>query len=308
MIQSIWGNQFAGWEVLNAKHTAGGVLLLWDKRVLELTDSKVGTFLVSCCWKGIIDGFEWVGTGVYGPNRNAIRSDLLDELLDVRLQWPLLWCVFGDFNVVRFPSEWRGYSRVSSSMEEFSDFIEGQTLVDLPLKGGTYTWCNGSAIPSMSRIDRVLVSTDWEEHYPDVIQKLMLRPLSNHNPILLEAGDMARGKSSFKFENLWLKAPGFVDKVCDWWSSYSYSGTPSFVLAQKLKALKEDLKVWNQQMFGDVGVKRQHLECELQALDAKESLASLSDEKRLRREDYKLELDKVAHLEEVSWRQKPRVL
>ena len=61
-------------------------------------------------------------------------------------------------------------------------------------------------------------------------------------------------------------------------------------------------------MFGDVGVKRQHLECELQALDAKESLASLSDEKRLRREDYKLELDKVAHLEEVSWRQKPRVL
>jgi hypothetical protein len=61
------------------------VLLLWDKRALELTDSKVGTFLVSCCWKGIIDGFEWVGTGVYGPNRNAIRSDLWDELLDVRL-------------------------------------------------------------------------------------------------------------------------------------------------------------------------------------------------------------------------------
>jgi hypothetical protein len=68
------------------------------------------------------------------------------------------------------------------------------------------------------------------------------------------------------------------------------------------------LKVWNQQVFGDVGVRRQHLECKLQALDAKESLASLSDEERLRREDYKLELEKVAHLEEVSWRQKSRVL
>jgi hypothetical protein len=61
-------------------------------------------------------------------------------------------------------------------------------------------------------------------------------------------------------------------------------------------------------VFGDVGVRRQHLECKLQALDAKESLASLSDEERLRREDYKLELEKVAHLEEVSWRQKSRVL
>ena len=71
--------------------------------------------------------------------------------------------------MVRFPSERRGCTRVSSYMEEFSDFIEGQTLVDLPLKGGKYTWCNGSANPSMSRIDRVLVCNDWEEHYPDVV-------------------------------------------------------------------------------------------------------------------------------------------
>jgi hypothetical protein len=279
-----------------------------DKRVLELTASKVSTFSVSCCWKGIIDGFEWVGTGVYGPTLDDIRSDLWAELLDVRLQWPIPWCVFGDFNVVRYPSERRGCSRVSPSMVEFSNFIESQNLVDLPLMGGSYTWCNGAATPSMSRIDRVLVSTEWEDHYPDVVQKLLPKPISDHYPILVEAGGMARGKTSFKFENMWLEAPDFVDKVRAWWSSYPFSGTPSFVLAQKLKALKGDLKVWNKQVFGDVGIKRQQLECKLQFLDGKESESSLSDEERLRREECKIELEKVVHMEEVSWRQKSRVL
>ena len=68
IIQSIWGNRFVGWAMLNAVNTAGGILLLWDKRVLEMTDSRVGSFSVSCCWKGILYGFEWVGLGVYGPN------------------------------------------------------------------------------------------------------------------------------------------------------------------------------------------------------------------------------------------------
>ena len=127
-------------------------------------------------------------------------------------------------------------------MVEFSDFIEDLNLVDLPLNGGCYTWSSGLANPSMSRIDRVLVTPEWEEQYPDVVQKLMPRLLSDHSAILLEAGGMARGKSSFKFENMWLRVPDFLDKVRGWWSSYSNVGTPSFVLAQKLKALKGDLK------------------------------------------------------------------
>uniref|UniRef100_A0A2N9H4G3 Reverse transcriptase domain-containing protein n=1 Tax=Fagus sylvatica TaxID=28930 RepID=A0A2N9H4G3_FAGSY len=136
------------------------------------------------CSKGIIDGFEWVGTGVYGLTRDDIRAGLWDELRDVRLQWPIPWCVFGDFNMVR-------YLR------------------------GSYTWCNRAATPSMFRIDRILVSTEWEEQYPDVVQKLLPKPISDHNPILLEAGGMAKGKSSFKFENMWLKAPSFVNKEGD---------------------------------------------------------------------------------------------
>jgi hypothetical protein len=179
--------------------------------------------------------------------------------------------------------------------------------VDLPLEGGAYTWGNGSDPPFMSRIDHFLASPDWEEHFPDVLQKL-LPHISDHHPILLEAGGMSRGKSSFKFENRWLKHEGFVDQVLEWWNGYDFSGTPSFVLACKLKALKWDLKLWNRKVFGDLSFNKNCLMAELLELDVKEGLFGLSIEDKLKRESHKAELVRIAHLAEISWRQKSRVL
>ena len=58
LVRSLWGNSFVDWEMLPTLGTAGGVLLLWDKRVLEKLDSVVCQFSVSCLWKGVSDGFE----------------------------------------------------------------------------------------------------------------------------------------------------------------------------------------------------------------------------------------------------------
>ena len=45
----------------------------------------------------------------------------------------LPWCCFGDFNIVRFPSERSGEAHLTLAMEKFSEFIKDLNLVDLPL-------------------------------------------------------------------------------------------------------------------------------------------------------------------------------
>ena len=45
---------------------------------------------------------------------------------------------------------------------------------------------------------------------------------------------MARGKSPFRFENMWLKTEWFVKKVHFWWNHYYFQSTPCFVLAKEV--------------------------------------------------------------------------
>ena len=124
----------------------------------------------------------------------------------------------------------------------------------------------------------------------------------------MEAGGVSRGHCAFKFENMWLKVEGFVEKVKHWWEGYSFLGSPSFVLAQKLKALKKDLKKWNKEEFGNLAFRKKYLLSELLGLDAKEELLGLSNVEESRQTQVKGDIAALAALEETFWKQKSHAL
>ena len=112
---------------------------------------------------------------------------------------------------------------------------------------------------------------------------------------------MARGKSQFRFENMWLRSEGFVDRVHAWWNRHSFVNTPSFVLAKKLNALKEDIVQWNRQEFGNVGCQKKQLLEELKTLDAKEGDLGFSDGEKCHRADLRSQVvEHLLSLEEIS--------
>ena len=130
--------------------------------------------------------------------------------------------VRGDFNVVCFPSKRTGSKAFSPAMYDFSDFIFTNGLIDIPLIGGNYTWSNNRDVASMSKIDCFIFTVDWEEGFSPSSQKRLLCLMSDHFPIMLECGCIPRERRPFRFENMWLKADGFVERVRNWWSPINF--------------------------------------------------------------------------------------
>ena len=80
--------------------------------------------------------------------------------------------------------------------------------------------------------------------------------MSDHCPVLLDSEVINSEPSPFRFEIMWLKSDGFKDLLRGWWQSLHFSGSFSFVLASKLKALKGILRVWNKEVFGRVDLQK----------------------------------------------------
>jgi hypothetical protein len=89
--------------------------------------------------------------------------------------------------------------------------------------------------------------------------------------------------------------------------SYSFQGSLCFILAHKLRALKTDLKNWNEEDFGNFGKQKKDLLDGIHDLDIVAEEKPLSDDERLRKEGISWDLERFILLEEKSWRHKSRV-
>ncbi|XP_073031339.1 uncharacterized protein [Primulina eburnea] len=185
---------------------------------------------------------------VYAKCDHIERRHLWDSLIQAKpASGP--WLVGGDFNVVRDASECLGTSGGRSlPMEEFNDFILQSGLVDAGFEGSSFTWTNKSI---WKRLDRVFVSVDWGDHFHSIRIQHLPRTVSDHCPLLASAPIFARGPSSFRFQSMWIRHHGFLQTVrLNWHLPCHLTGMPR--LFAKLKRLKNHLKWWNRDVFGNI--------------------------------------------------------
>ncbi|RVX20087.1 Transposon TX1 uncharacterized 149 kDa protein [Vitis vinifera] len=107
---------------------------------------------------------------------------------------------------------------------------------------------------------------------------------------------------------MWLEERGFMDQMKRWWGSLSFTGSFSFVLDAKLRALKGLLKTWNKEVFGVIEAKKREALSQVAYWDAVENQSTLSLEDCEARKEAKEAYKTWVLREEISWRQRSREL
>ena len=143
VVRSLGPGRFLDWRALDADGAVGGLLICWDKRLLEILDWEEGQYSLSCRFKNVEDGVVWVFTGVYGPFTKEERECLWEEIGAIRGIWEEPWCLGGDFNITLFQRERSRQGRITPTMRRFAYIIDDLGLVDLPMQGGVFTWSGG---------------------------------------------------------------------------------------------------------------------------------------------------------------------
>jgi hypothetical protein len=109
----------------------------------------------------------------------------------------------------------------------FNAVIDSLDLREIVLSGRKFTWANSRRVPTYERLDRVLVSTEWEQNFPLATVEALNRDISDHTPLLLSTGEKVSPKKqpSFKFELGWLLKEGFFVVVSDVWNKETRGST-----------------------------------------------------------------------------------
>ncbi|XP_058741336.1 uncharacterized protein LOC131613705 [Vicia villosa] len=250
LARSFWSSLEVGYSFSNSTGMSGGLLTLWNTSKVEVVHSfKGGGFLgIKVVWKG---HFYYVAN-VYSSCELANKRALWEELLRLKnIYIDGEWIIGGDFNAVKDRSERKGRSGAVNNMEMslFTEFIDKSLLLDFPCKGKKFSWYSGDG-KLMSRIDRFLVADNVVNRWGVNWQLIGERDISDHCPIWLEVGDLNWGPKPFRFNNQWFSHEAFIPFVKKEWLNLKLNGRGDFVLKEKLRLLKEKLRVWNREVFG----------------------------------------------------------
>ncbi|KAK1276479.1 hypothetical protein QJS04_geneDACA020812 [Acorus gramineus] len=306
VIRAVGGGRLDAWAFKPSVGASGGILSCWDSSRWTLVDKKVGLYSLSVL---LVDpaARQWIVSNVYGPHEASHREGMWEELSAVRAGWDAPWCILGDFNITRFSEDRNTEVGVLQDMEWFNEWIDQEGQLDLPLANLAFTWSNMRGTPSLAKLDRFLICSDWEEAVPDCGVIGLPRSTSDHVPLLLRSIEQPRS-SHFKFESWWCEYPELEDIVRRSWTSSASGLRGARRMVFKLKRLKNVLKSWSRKQRKDRDMAKEEWHNKIAEIDKIEERRVLTEMEREVRRQAKTRFAEILNMEEREWRQKSNAL
>ncbi|EOY12746.1 Uncharacterized protein TCM_031281 [Theobroma cacao] len=244
---------------------------------------------------------------IYAPNCSVERASLWVKILELKSQITGSLCVYGDFNIIKTVDEKTRDNLDLTGMAQFSDFINDMNLIDIPLSGGLFTWTDNREAPTKCRLDRFLISSEIILSFPAILQKILSRSLSDHNPITLIVDQRNWGPKPFRLFFHWLENKEFVAFLKSTWDLINQENSGFGGLFGKMKRLKLSVKAWQQQHHAEDGKMITILENDIDTLEKETEKRELSIPEKANHTNLKSKLWHLYKRDEQSWLQKSRL-
>jgi hypothetical protein len=181
-------------------------------------------------------------------------------------------------------------------------------LKEIELSGQKYTLANNLANPSLEKLDRVLVTTEWEEKYLLSMVRALSREVSDHTPLLLNSGDpsLMATQPMFRFELGWLFREGFMDIVRDIWTHTVGDYTPMERWQRKIRRLRQYLCGWAKNTSGHYKKEKKEILNTLDRLDKKVEHTPLHADEINTKQCLNNRLAHLLRDEEIKWYQRAK--
>lgn len=249
-------------------------------------------------------------TAVYASTCYIKRRSLWAAITHLQSQHDIPWSCIGDFNAILGSHEQRSqYSPSRVAMEEFQQWSDYNNLIHLHTRGASYTWSNGrkGRYNIQRRLDRVIVNHKWITAASTSNVSTLTKLRSDHYPLLFQFNNQnIQHNSTFKFLKVWTEHPDCINIIRQSWNT-QITGCPMYVLTQKLKLLKDKLKAWNLNTFGNI---HSHVNTANQLVDdIQEQIdrTGYTDDLLEQEKNAQLNLENAFNLEEIFWKEKSKV-
>ena len=294
---------------LPAVGTRGGILIAASSDHIKVTPQPLlqGTFSVSALITDLCCNSPWLLTGVYGPQSDEDKLNFLNEIRHIKALAPSEWVVLGDFNLISRASE-KSNSNINLRMiRAFRAAIDDLHLKELPLIGRRFTWSNERLNSTLTKIDKVLFTEEWESRYPDFQLLPGSTDISDHCPLIMKK-IQARHFSGFRFEAWWPNEDGFSEVVSQAWSKQLHTNDCIQKLHIKLTRTAKALKKWSKNLIKERRFCSAVASEVILQLDLAMENRSLTQQELDLRALLKGRLLALAAIQKIRWRQRSRLV